>query len=196
MKIPLCFLMTAFFVNCGSKQDFYSLPTFSAKHQLNCVIEIPSGTNKKWEYDKETGKFKIDIRKGKERVIDFLPYPANYGFIPSTFSKIDQGGDGDALDVIVIAESLGTGTVIETLPIGILKLIDNGEMDFKIVCVPSDKRLQIIDAQSFKQLQLKYPGIITILERWFLDYDNGDKIESEGWGDQENALLEIVKAAK
>ena len=51
---------------------------------LNAVIEIPAGTVEKRQYDPATNTFPIDLRNGQPRLIRFLPYPANYGFIPGT----------------------------------------------------------------------------------------------------------------
>jgi inorganic pyrophosphatase len=61
-----------------------ALPSFSSDGFLNAVIEIPAGTNTKYEYDKQRLEFKPDLRDGQTRRVDFLSYPLNYGFIPST----------------------------------------------------------------------------------------------------------------
>ncbi|MDA9133798.1 inorganic diphosphatase, partial [Gammaproteobacteria bacterium] len=60
------------------------MKTFSKNGFLQMVVEIPAGTNKKIEYDKNINEFFIDKIDGVDRVINFLPYPGNYGFIPST----------------------------------------------------------------------------------------------------------------
>ena len=95
----------------GTSKDFQYLPTYT-EQGINVVVEIPAGTNHKIEYDKENKEFVVDQKNGKDRIIDFLPYPGNYGFIPSTYMDPAIGGDGDALDVLVIGESVPTGTVI------------------------------------------------------------------------------------
>ena len=100
---------------------------------FNAVIEIPAGTNKKIEFNNSTQAFEVDKNNGKDRVIQFLPYIGNYGYIPSTYSNPNQGGDGDALDVLVISESVKTGSIIEIIPIAVLKLLDEGEIDYKIL---------------------------------------------------------------
>ena len=84
--------------------DFENLPTYT-EQGINVVVEIPAGTNHKIEFDKKNKKFVVDQKNGKDRIIDFLPYPGNYGFIPSTYMDPAVGGDGDALDVLVIGES-------------------------------------------------------------------------------------------
>ena len=196
MKFIYLLFLVFLFLNCGSKKEIYNLPTFSNNNTVNCIVEIPSGTNRKFEYNKESKKFEIDLIEGKERVIQFLSYPANYGFITSTYSNPAKGGDGDALDIIVISEAVKTGTVIETVPLGVLKLIDNNEYDYKIIAVPVKEELRIINALSFKELQQNYPKILDILEIWFLNYDSRDSLTTEGWGDEKEAIKEIRKSIK
>lgn len=177
--------------SCGSTKDYYKLSAQVPEGIFNAVIEIPAGTNKKYEYDPSQREFVIDMENGKERAIDFLPYPANYGFIPSTLSKSDSGGDGDALDVLVISEAMTTGTVLEILPIAMLKLIDDGETDYKVVAVPQDNSKRIIRATTYAKLTADYPKLLKIIELWFLNYNPKDSSSVEGWGDEKEALNEI-----
>ena len=187
------FLLLIVFVimSCQERVNYYNLPTFSNNKSVNAVVEISAGKNTKLEYNKEQNVFKPDIENGKERVINFLPYPGNYGFIPSTLSKKDNGGDGDAIDVLIISQGINTGAVIEILPIGILKLIDNGEEDFKIIAVPVDKSLQVIDVKNFYELSTNYSTIKEMIELWFLNYNKNDEAKTNGWGDEKEALLII-----
>lgn len=91
------------------------------------VIEIPKGSKKKYELDKETGLIVLD------RVLyTSTHYPANYGFLPKTLSE-----DGDPLDVLVLCqEVLDPLTLVRCYPIGAIKMIDNDEVDEKIIAVP------------------------------------------------------------
>lgn len=88
------------------------LPTFSPNGLLQGVIEIPAGTNHKYEYNKSLQQFQQDVRDGRPRMVRFLPYPVNYGFVPSTRMDKNRDGDGDPLDVLLLAESLPTGSVL------------------------------------------------------------------------------------
>lgn len=184
-------LITVLLQGCGNTKSYYTLPAKVSNSTFNAVIEIPAGTNKKYEYDPIRRKFIIDVVNGEERVIDFLPYPGNYGFIPSTLSKIDTGGDGDALDILVVSESLSVGTVLEVLPIAILKLIDDGEKDYKIIAVPYDKSKRILEAANYDALVSGYPKLIEIIGLWFLNYNPNDTSSIAGWGDETAALKEI-----
>jgi inorganic pyrophosphatase len=80
------------FPACKSSKDLGKLPTKTENGNYLAVIEIAAGTNKKSEYHKTRKTFLIDQRDGKDRIINFLAYPGNYGFIPSTFSEPELGG--------------------------------------------------------------------------------------------------------
>lgn len=184
-------LITTLVVSCNKNIDYYTIPVKSPSDNFNAVIEIPAGTNRKFEYDKENHSFEVDKKEGKDRVIKFLPYLGNYGFIPSTYSDPKKGGDGDALDVLVLSESLVLGTVIEINPIAILRLIDNGEIDYKIIAIPSNLNQQIIKVNNFKEFSSQYPEVKTIIELWFLNYNKTETAVIDGWGDEKMAINEI-----
>lgn len=91
------------------------------------VIEIPSGSKKKYELDKSTGLIILD------RVLHTSThYPANYGFIPRTY-----GDDNDPLDVLVLCtEKLDPLTLVRCFPIGYISMLDDGKNDEKIIAIP------------------------------------------------------------
>ena len=91
------------------------------------VIEIPKGSKKKYELDKETGFIILD------RILyTSTHYPANYGFIPRTYAD-----DGDPLDVLVLtSEGIDPLVLVHCYPIGVIKMIDNGKDDEKIIAIP------------------------------------------------------------
>lgn len=160
----------------------YSSPDSST---VNVVIEIPVGSNDKIEIDSAKGLFKLD------RVLEFLPYPVNYGFIPSTL-----GGDGDALDVLVLSKRLETGTVLSAIPIAALSLIDKGEMDEKVLLVPVDSTLRVVPCDTWECLQTDYPAISQLLETWFTTYKPAGMMISGGWisTDSTHVLIRIANA--
>jgi len=101
------------------------------------VIEIPKGSKKKYELDKKSGMLMLD------RVLfTSTHYPANYGFIPRTLSQ-----DNDPLDVLVLCqECLDPLSIVECYPIGVLKMIDDDEIDEKIIAIPfGDPSLNIFN---------------------------------------------------
>jgi len=98
---------------------------------VNVVIEIPIGSNNKIEWNRQKACFQLD------RVEPMIfAKPINYGFIPQT---IDE--DGDELDALVLTDNpLPTGIFLEAKIIGVLKFEDDGEIDDKVIVVPSDDR--------------------------------------------------------
>ena len=91
------------------------------------VIEIPKGSKNKYELDKETGVLMLD------RILHTSThYPANYGFIPRTY-----GDDRDPLDVLVLcSEPIAPMTLVRCYPIGVIRMLDQGRLDDKIICIP------------------------------------------------------------
>lgn len=102
----------------------------NAPDEIYAVTEIPAGSNIKYETDADTG-FIIADRFQSMPVV----YPANYGSLTQSL-----GGDNDPLDVIFYTRTpLHPGTLIKLRPIGILKMVDAGEQDDKIIAVPTSK---------------------------------------------------------
>ncbi len=91
------------------------------------VIEIPKGSKIKYELDKETGLIKLD------RILHTSThYPANYGLIPRTYAD-----DEDPLDVLLLcSETLSPMTLVRCYPIGVIRMLDSGRHDDKIIAIP------------------------------------------------------------
>ena len=132
-------------------------------------IEIPAGTKQKWEFKDETGEMEKDYKDGKERIIQFLPYPGNYGFIPETLA-----GDGDPIDVIDLDEAGERGELKEVRIIGALDFEDKKEEDIKFIGVSPNGTFGHI--QSIEQLLLEKPAVLEILKSWFLNYKKPGKM--------------------
>lgn len=145
---------------------------------INVVVEIPTGSSHKIEWNREKAVFQLDRVEPA-----IFAKPTNYGFIPQTLDE-----DGDELDALIITdEPLTTGIYLEAKVIGVMKFEDDGEVDDKVVVVPADDRhtgnainsLQDLPAQLLKQIEfhfnhykdLKKPGSTTV----------------KGWGDVEEA---------
>lgn len=94
---------------------------------FEALIEIPKGCKAKYEMDKETGLLKLD------RVLyTSTVYPADYGFIPRTLAE-----DDDPLDVLVLCnEAIYPMTLVRCYPIGVIKMVDGGSLDEKIIAIP------------------------------------------------------------
>lgn len=125
------------------------------KGELNVVIEIPTGSNHKIEWDRKRACFMLD----RVEPMAFAK-PCNYGFIPQT---IDE--DGDELDVLMITDQpLTTGIWMKAKILGVMKFVDGGEVDDKIICVPADDRnngdkyqkLEDLPKQLIKQIEFHF----------------------------------------
>lgn len=122
---------------------------------INVVIEIPTGSNNKIEWRRDEKVMKLDRVEPK-----VFAKPTNYGFIPQTLDE-----DGDELDALVItSDPLPTGVYLKARVLGVLKFVDGGEVDDKIICVPEDDRetgnhIQTIDdvpEQLKKQIEFHF----------------------------------------
>ena len=98
-----------------------------APDNFSVLIEIPKGSNCKYELDKETGLLKLD------RILYTATHsPQNYGFIPHTYAD-----DGDPLDVLLICSvPIQPMTLVQAYPIGNIRMIDGGKLDDKIIAIP------------------------------------------------------------
>ena len=113
-------------------------PAYVKPDDFAAIIEIPKGSKCKYELDKSTGLLKLD------RILyTSTHYPANYGFIPRTYAD-----DGDPLDVLVLcSEAIYPMTMMRVYPIGVMRMLDGGKMDDKIIAVPvSDPTYAGIDS--------------------------------------------------
>ncbi|OOS07289.1 inorganic pyrophosphatase [Moraxella cuniculi DSM 21768] len=98
---------------------------------INVVVEIPTGSNHKIEWNRQLACFELD----RVEPIAFAK-PCNYGFIPQTLDE-----DGDELDALIITDQpLSTGIFLQAKVIGVMKFVDDGEVDDKIIVVPADDR--------------------------------------------------------
>jgi inorganic pyrophosphatase len=161
---------------------------------VNMVVEIPTGSNEKWEVNKTTGNIERDSINEQPRTINYLGYPGNYGFIPQTLLPKSAGGDGDPLDILVIGNAVERGKILRCKVIGLLKLIDNGEQDDKLLAVAESSSLSAVN--DLIELERQYPGIMEIIETWFAHYKGDGVMVSRGFSTVEEALFTLNTAIK
>lgn len=155
--------------------------------EFYAVTEIPQGGIIKYETDAKTGLLIADRFQSMP-----VAYPANYGSLTQSL-----GGDGDPLDVIFYTRTpMSPGTLIKLRPIGVLKMIDGGEVDDKIVAVPASKIdptydgiKEVADLPQMEQSRL---------EAFFRVYkqlpDGRKKVELNGFKGAAEAKTEIKQA--
>lgn len=151
---------------------------------FDAYIEIPSGSRNKYEFDFEMKKIRFD------RILySSMKYPTEYGFIPNTFAL-----DGDPLDVLVLStEPFFPGILVEVRAIGVLNMIDSGDEDYKIICVPVadpffNNYNDIDDVNVHKKKEIEY------FFQVYKDLQN-KKVELDGFGNKEVAI-KMVQACK
>ena len=158
-------------------------PGRNPPEEVTAVIEIVSGSRNKYELDKETGLLKLD------RVLSSaVHYPSDYGFIPRTLHE-----DGDPLDVLVLLkEQTFPGCMIDVRPIGVLRMLDRGEPDDKILGVPlhDPAHEEFFDIADIPQHMLRE------IEYFFSTYKDleGKRVQAAGWEKSERAVQIIQES--
>jgi inorganic pyrophosphatase len=132
-------------------------PSDQVPHEFNAVIEIPLGSNIKYELDKGSGLIRMD------RVLySAVFYPANYGFIPRTLAE-----DHDPLDVLVLCQyPVVPLTVMHARAIGLMTMIDSGEQDHKVIAVATADP----EYNSYHEASELPPHRLIMVRRFFQDY--------------------------
>lgn len=129
----------------------------SSPEIVTAIIEVPKGSKNKYELDKETGLLRLD------RVLfSSVHYPANYGFLPRTYCS-----DNDPLDILVLGQEPVTPLcIVEAIPIGLMRMSDQGEDDDKIIAVSAHdpEYNQYTDINELAAHKLKE------VQRFFQDY--------------------------
>ncbi|NKW09033.1 inorganic diphosphatase [Ochrobactrum tritici] len=177
----------------ASASEYVSFLDYPQKEQdgteFFTAIEIPQGSFTKYEIDDKTGHIVVDRYQSMPVI-----YPANYGSITSTLA-----GDGDPLDALIYTrEPIVPGAIIKVRPIGVLKMIDGGDQDDKIVAVPTtdidptyDNIKEITDLPKIEQQRLE------AFFRVYKQLPEGRKVvELGGFDNAEAARNEIAKAIK
>jgi inorganic pyrophosphatase len=165
--------------------DLSRIPAQPKPGTVNVLIEIPGGSKNKYEFDKDLQAFALD------RVLySSVQYPLDYGFIPNTLAD-----DGDPLDGLVIMDQpTFPGCVIAARPIGMLEMIDGGDRDEKLLCVPvTDPRYTNI-----KSLQDVASNRLDEISEFFRTYKNLEKKETEilGWKDVDSVMPLVEQCIK
>lgn len=173
----------------AADQDLFDVaPAPAGSTSVYAVVEIPAGRAEKWEVTGDGRALAIERREGRRRRIEYLPYPANYGFIPRTHSTSDAGGDGDPLDVVLLGPATACGAVVRARVLGALRLIDDGEKDDKILAVHSTSPIGEVDG--IDELRERYPGVLEILKTWFVHYEGpGNRPQGIVGGEEARSIV-------
>lgn len=155
----------------------------NAPQEVNVVIEIPRGCGNKYEFDKDSAMIVLDRVQPTT-----MKQPYDYGFVPQTLSD-----DGDPIDALVIIdEPLFPGVVVPARVIGLLKMVDDGDEDEKLVCVASDDK-NYEHVQTLDDLGQHFQAKVRHYFERYKDLQDKEVVIS-GWGDISEAHAAINTA--
>jgi inorganic pyrophosphatase len=151
---------------------------------VNMIVEVPRDSANKYEYDPESGMFRLD------RVLySPLHYPGDYGFVPSTLAE-----DGDPLDILVLmGQPSFPGCLLRARPLGYLEMTDEKGPDQKVLAVPlNDPRYD-----GYRTLGDVHPHRLREIEHFFAIYKELEEKEVtvDGWRDAPDAQA-LVRATE
>jgi inorganic pyrophosphatase len=147
---------------------------------VNAIVEIPKGRRSKFEVDKATGLIRLD-----RYLYSSSHYPGDYGFIPQTLAE-----DGDNLDVLVMVnEPTFSGCLIQARVVGLFRMNDRGQHDYKVLAVPNSDPL----FAEFQELEDVPHHYLREVEHFFLTYKQleGIQTETHGWDNASAASAEV-----
>lgn len=153
--------------------------------EFNIIVEIPKGSQNKYEIDKETGLMALDRAN-----YSAAAYPCEYAFVPQTYAE-----DGDAYDALLLSSfPIPSGVLVKVRPIAFMDMVDTGEADPKVLCVPvKDKRWDTV-----KDLSDINPHTLKEIQHFFETYKElkGDKVVIGGFKDKAAAIASLQAAAE
>ncbi len=142
------------------------------------IIEIPKGSRNKYEYAKELGTYQLD------RVLHSpMQYPGEYGFIPQTLYD-----DNDPMDILVLmGEETFPGCAIAARPIALMRMIDDGEKDDKVLAVPANDPT-FDDVEGKDDVPRHTLKEIAHFFETYKDLEEGKEVEVKGWDGRQKAI--------
>ena len=147
---------------------------------VNAIVEIPKGRRSKFEVDTTTGLMRLD-----RYLYSSSHYPGDYGFIPQTLAE-----DGDNLDILVMVnEPTFSGCLIEARVVGLFRMTDRGQHDYKILAVPHSDPL-FAEIQDLDGVPKHY---LREVEHFFATYKQLENvtIDAQGWDHAAAAAAEV-----
>lgn len=169
---------------CQDKKSFDDLLTYSKSGKPHFIVMNSAGSTEKFIYDNESNGFKVKTTDGVTEKVSFLPYPANYGFFPSTHS---EGMDkGELLYGFVIASELSIQTMLDVKPLAVVTMLKDGKQSQLVLCIPDDVSLRI-ESEDISEL---HEDMKPVFEMWLINAIGIDSIVT--WHDATYAT-ELIK---
>ena len=149
---------------------------------VSCIVEIPKGTNTKYEYNEN-----YDIFELERCLVSSLQYPINYGFITQTFAL-----DKDPLDVLIFNhDPIDRGSLVRCMVLGVLDFVDNNEIDYKVIAVP-----HWAPKSRYPRLNSIEPEHLKIFKQFFRIYkiDRASTVKVGEWKNGKKATTVVLNA--
>ena len=149
---------------------------------VSCIVEIPKGTNTKYEYNEN-----YDIFELERCLVSSLQYPINYGFITQTFAL-----DRDPLDVLIFNhDPIDRGSLVRCMVLGVLDFVDNNEIDYKVIAVP-----HWAPKSRYPRLNSIEPEHLKIFKQFFRIYkiDRASTVKVGEWKNGKKATTVVLNA--
>jgi inorganic pyrophosphatase len=166
--------------------NYLTLPIGAASpEEINVVVEIPQGSRNKYEYDKKLNVFRLD-----RALHSPIYYPGDYGFVPQTLAE-----DDDPLDVLIlVAQPTFPGCLVVVRPIGLLKMIDDGKPDDKVLAVPVGEPAYN-GVHTSSQI---FPHTLRTIQHFFETYKmlEGKATSTQGWQDAAAARRSVTESTE
>jgi len=171
------------FLRAGGRRvsPWHDVPLEAGGGALHMVVEIPQGTRAKNEcmLDVPSNPIAQEVKNGKPRMYHEAIH-WNYGFLPQTWEDPDAAllaglpGDGDPVDCVELgAGPLAPGTVLRVRVLGALPMVDDGELDWKVLVWREGDAAAPADLED---LERRYPGTVSAVREWFRTYKQKDGI--------------------
>ena len=179
INLLLC-IISIILISCEAR-GYKDIPLYAKNGALHSIIEIPTGSTQKVKYEADHQGFKYFKENGIIARIKYLPSPVNFGFVPSS------SDDGDFAKIIVISESLSSGSIIEVDLIGAVEISSSGEKQYCMISIPGDENMRTLKSNKLEEIFGIYPEFKQMLEAWFsemfsiknADFQYVDKINAE-----------------
>ncbi|GAB5465412.1 MAG: hypothetical protein Kapaf2KO_08480 [Candidatus Kapaibacteriales bacterium] len=173
-----------FFISCKENKTLYELSPISENGNYLAIITIPAGTSELYEYDTNALTMRVKNVDGKDEIYPHLPFPVNYGFIPSTYSDLSSKNLDEPLELFILTASYSKTTLMEVLPIATMEFLDEGgKAKYIPVAVPYDKQFRTLDITSWEGFESEATAK-EIIQIWASKWKESEGWTFQGWKDE------------
>jgi inorganic pyrophosphatase len=190
-------ILAIILLSCGSPPALHEQPSVTLPNEkeeemggIQVVIETPAGAVHPIHYEPSSQQFLPDTI-GK---IPFLPFPANWGFIPSTQLPHLRESSFAPVEVMVLCERLESGRVVGVKPIAAVIIEEKERRSLIVLAAPVNPAFRNLDIRDYPDLMIRYPGVKESLESWLQQRRGPASAKILDWKDG-NYALRFIEAS-